>query len=263
MRSVFNKIVVVAGSRSVGKLFVVTMALFICSCVTTLDPDSLKGAEVHNKLAYSYMNNGQLNEAYVELQKALKLNPGNKETLKELGYISSRFGNRQEAILYYKKAIAVDPDYSEALNNLGVTYAELGEWDNAIDSFKSALRNPVYSTPEWAYANMGYAYYKKEDYLNAEAVLKEALIRNAVLPRGLYILGLVSIELDKNEEAIEHLLNAVGIMPDYLDAHWELANSYLRAGETAKALKHFNVITENEEDTARSTEAREYIDLFK
>ena len=244
-------------------VFAATIALFMVSCVSTPDIDGVKGAEVHNKLAYSYLSKGQLNEAYVELQKALKLNPDNKETLKELGYISSRFGKNNEAILYYKRAIEVDPAYSEALNNLGVTYAELGEWDKAIENFKATLLNPLYRTPEWAYSNLGYAYYKKNDFLNAKTALKEALIRNPVLPRALYTLGLVYVELDNDEAAIENFLNAVGILPDYLDAHWELADAYLRAGDTDKALKHLKVITENEEDTERSREALEYIELFK
>jgi len=214
-------------------------------------------------MAESYLNKEQFNEAFVELQKGLKLNPDNKETLNYLGYISAKFGKHDEAISYYNRAISVDPDYSEAYNNLGVMYAEIEDWENAIKSFKSALNNPLYRTPAAAYSNMGYAYYKQGDYLRAEKNLKDALLRNPVSPRAMYVLGLVYTELENTNAAIENFSNAIGILPNYLDAHWELANAYLRAGNSSKALKHFKIITEKEKNSVRSKEASEYMELFK
>ncbi len=239
------------------------LIISIVSCATTPNPENLKKSDVHNKLAESYLNNSQFNEAFVELQRALKLNPDNKETLNYLGYVSTQFKKHEDAISYYKHAISVDPDYSEAHNNLGVTYAEIEDWDNAVASFQSALTNPVYRTPARAYSNMGYVFYKKGEFRKAADSLEESLIRNPISPRTLYLLGLVYTELDSNYEAIENFSKAVGILPEYLDAHWELANAYLRAGDSDNALKHFRILVDNEKNTGRSREASEYIELFK
>jgi type IV pilus biogenesis/stability protein PilW len=237
--------------------------ILVVSCATTPNPENIKKADVHNKLAESYLDNSQFNEAFVELQKALQLNPDNKETLNYLGYVSTQFGKNNDAIAYYKRAISVDPDYSEAHNNLGVVYAEMEEWDNAIASFQYALKNPVYRTPASAYSNMGYVFYRKEEFRKAADSLEEALIRNPISPRILYMLGLVYTELDNDKEAIENFSRAVGIVPAYIDAHWELANAYLRAGDSDSALKHFSIVVDNEKNTDRSREASEYIELFK
>ena len=249
--------------RSIFALCPVFFLLILLSCASAPTLEDIKKAQNLNTLGYSYLNDGQLNEAYIEFQKALALNPGNKETLNYLGYISTRFKKYDEAISYYKRAISIDPNYAEGVNNLGVTYAEMENWDEAIKYFKAASGNPVYSSPAQAYSNMGYAYYRKGDFVNAENSLRDALLRNPVLPRAMYILGLVYLETNNEKAAIEEFKKAIGIQPDYSDAHWELAKTYLRTGQKARALKHFEVVAEKDDKTERRREALIYIEQLK
>jgi len=237
--------------------------LLLFSCALAPTAEDIKKAETLNNLGRAYLNDGKINEAYTEFQKALSVNPKNKETLNYLGYISTIFKKYDEAISYYKRAISLDPNYADALVNLGVTYAEMESWDEAIKCFKTALSNPVYSTPAQAYSNMGYAYYRKRDYINAENSLRDALLRNPVLPMAMYTLGLVHIETNNDQLAIDDFKKAIGILPDYADAHWELAKIYLRTGQKARALKHFEVVVEKDTDMARRREALIYIDQLK
>lgn len=237
--------------------------LLIISCASVPNAEDIKKAETLTKIGYSYLDNGQINEAFTEFQKALALNPTNKEALYNLGYISSIFKKFPEAISYYKRALSIDPDYAEATNNLGVIYTEMGNWDEAIKHFKAALDNAVYLTPAWAYSNLSYAYYKKGDYLNAENAIKDALLRNPISPKAVYILGLIYIETNNEEAAIEEFKKAIGILPDYTDAHWELGKAYLKTGKKAKALKHFEVVVEKDNNMERKREALNYIEQLK
>jgi len=248
---------------SLPALCLLLFTLLIFSCASTPSAQDIGEAEAHNKLGYSYLNNGQLNEAFVEFQKAIALNPENKEALYNLGYISYKFKEYPEAISYYERTLLVDPNYSEAVNNLGVIYTDMENWDEAIRYFKAALNNSLYPTPAWAYSNLGYAYYRKGNYIDAEKSLKEALIRNPVFPRAVYILGLVYIKTNDDKAAIAEFKKAIGTQPDYTDAHWELAKAYLRTGRKAKALKHFQVVAEKDEDIERRTEASDYIEELK
>jgi len=246
-----------------GLLLPLLFCLFLFACSTAPTTEDIKKAESHNKRGASFLNNGDLNKAFVEFQEALKANPEDKETLNYLGYISYRYGKNKEAESYYKKALAIDPNYSEAVNNLGVTYAALGQWDEAIDQFNTALKDPTYRTPERAYSNLGFVHYMKEEYREAEKALMEALVRNPVSARALYVLGLVYIKLGDDDLAIDSFMKAIGIVPDYVDAHWELANVYLRSADKARALKHFEVVAEKDEDTARIRKAAEHIQNLK
>lgn len=241
--------------------FFVILLLFY-GCVTTDENKAFNRAEAHYKLGVSYMSKGQLNDAFIEFQKAVDIDPEHKESLNSLGYISTRFKKYNDAKSYYKKAISIDPKYSEAMNNLGITYLELEAWDEAIRYFKMALENPLYLTPEKAYSNMAFAYYKKGDYRSSEYAVKEALTRAPDFPSALYIHGLLNVVSGDDESAIKDFKRILNIIPDYMEAHWEIANAYLRIGERDKALEHFRIISEKSEDQKLVDEAKEYIMLL-
>ncbi|MBI5739936.1 MAG: tetratricopeptide repeat protein [Nitrospirae bacterium] len=250
-------------TRLIFALCPLLFALCFFSCATSPDSEDINRAEAHNKLGYSYFNKGQLNEAYLEFQKAILLNPDNKEALNQLGYINALYKKYDEAISFYKRAIKADPAYAEAMNNLGVLYVEMENWDEALGYFRAALNNPLYRSPEKAYTSMGYVHYRKEEYTLAEKALKDALMRNPVYPVANHTLGLVYVKLGDDSAAIEEFKKAIGIMPEYMDARWELAQAYLRAGEREKAVNQFRIISEKDSDVRRSREALEYIELIK
>jgi type IV pilus biogenesis/stability protein PilW len=236
--------------------------LLLSACATTPSAENVDKAEAQYKLGVSYLNKNKLKEAYIKFHEAIQLNPRDKYSLKELGYISTRFQEYDKAISYYKSAISIDPDYSEAMNNLGVTFLELQEWDKAAKYFKMALKNPLYITPDKAHLNLGYALFKKGDYREAEKTLKEFLIKYPESFRSAYILGRVYIKLGRIEDAIDVLNKTVGLAPDYIDAHWELANAYLRVGDNKNALKHFRIVADGN-DSKKSKKALTYIELLR
>lgn len=254
-------------ARSVAKLFVVFCVLFY-GCVTTIEVENVKKSEARYNLGLSYLDKDRLQEASVEFQKAIKLNPKHYKVQNLLGYISTRFGKYDEAISYYKRAISISPDYSEAMNNLGVTYLEIENWDEAIKYFQMALENPVYATPQKAYSNMGYAYYKKGEYIKVIDTIEQVFIR---YPEGLlqhnyfpnYILGLTYMKLGDIEVAIDEFKKALSITPENINVHWELANAYLRTGDNEKAVKHFKIVSESDFDKGKTKKALEYIKLLK
>ncbi len=254
-------------ASSVAKLFVVFCVLFY-GCVSTIGVENIKKSEARYNLGLSYLDKDRLQEASVEFQKAIKLNPKHYEVLNLLGYINARFKKYDEAISYYKRAISISPDYSEAMNNLGVTYLEIENWDEAIKYFQMALENPVYATPQKAYSNMGYAYYKKGEYSKVIDTIEQVFIR---YPEGLlqpnyfpnYVLGLTYMKLGEAEIAIDKFKKALGITSENINVHWELANAYLRTGDNEKAVKHFKIVSESDFDKEKTKKALEYIKLLK
>jgi len=254
------------GTFSNTIMYIASLILLIFlfnGCATTNNPESIRNAAAHNKIGSYYLSNDQFNEAFIEFQKSVKLDPNNKETLNYLGYISARYKKYDEAESYYKRAISVDPSYSDALNNLGVLYLDTKEWDNAIKYFQAALDNSVYSTPEKAYSGIGYAYYNKEDYVKAGDSFNKALIRNPVFPLAMYNLGLVYVKLKKYDDAVAEFKKAIGIIPNYMDAHWELALTYLLLDKKDKALKHLKAVAEESDNTIKRNMALEYIERLK
>jgi type IV pilus assembly protein PilF len=138
----------------------------------------------------------------------------------------------------------------------------VSNWEEAIKYFRKALKNPLYATPEKAYANLGYALYKKGDYEEAEYILQTALLKYPQSNYSAYVLGLVYTSLERMEDAIETFDSAVNMAPYDLESRWELAHAYLRVGKNKKALEHFQIIAETS-GSKRSTEALKYIDLLR
>ncbi len=237
--------------------------VLLVACATAPTAEDIQNAEAHYKLGVSYFNGNKLKESYVEFQKAIQLNREDKYSLNALGLISARFKEYDRAINYYKQAISIDLNYSEAMNNLGVTYLEIGDWDGAIKYFKMALNNPLYATPDMAYSNLGYALYKKGDYLDALNTLNGAVQKYSESPQSAYISGLIHIKLGDTKTAIDKFNKAVTLSPNYIDAHWELASVYLREGNKGKAIAHFKIVAEGGADNEKTKEALKYIELLK
>jgi len=243
--------------------FCLLFSVFFYSCASAPTAEDLKNAEVHYKIGMSHWTEQRLHDASIEFQKAINLNPKDKFSLNALGLLNTEFEKYEEAVSCYKRAIAIDPNYSDAMNNLGATYVRIRKWDEAINYFKEALKNPLYSTPEMAYSNMGWAFYNQNDYISAADALKKALLRNPDIPRANYILGLVYVKLGEDNKALEQFKRAVSLASDYTDAHWELANAYLREGDNEKALRHFRAVVNSGGTEARVRQAQQYIEQLK
>jgi len=256
---IFNFFIICVPSALLRTGLCSVLWILFSSCATTPNVEDIKKAEVYYKLGFSYLSKDQLNEAFIEYQRAIKLNPKDKLSLNDLGYISARLKQYNEAISYYKRAISIDPNYSEAMNNLGVTYLEIEDWDEAIKYFKMALRNPLYTTPEKAYANLGYALYRKGEYADAINALKESSQRYPNYPQHFYVLGLVYMKLGNYEAAIDEFEKALNITPEYIDVHLELAHAYLKIGDKEEAFKHFKIVAESSGNNEKRKEALRYL----
>jgi len=73
------------------------------------------------------------------LEKALKLEPTNLDTIRFAAALVEMLGRQDEAILLLEYAAARDPVSSEGHANLGRSYRVAGRWDEAIASYRTSL----------------------------------------------------------------------------------------------------------------------------
>ena len=115
-------------------------------------------------------------KSYVSFQKALKLDPGNKEARYGLGHILALQGKLLQAEEELRAATALDENYSEAYTYLGQVLQKQGRWRDAIASFHQALANPVYTTPDLARFHLGRSLAHEGDYQGAMEAFEDALV---------------------------------------------------------------------------------------
>jgi tetratricopeptide (TPR) repeat protein len=124
-----------------------------------------------------------------------------------------------------------------AYNNLGLCYDSLGQFDEAIQSFTRAIElNRRQEKPSaWPPLNLAVSLIALNRLDEAVAQLHEALSYNPEFPQAHYQLGLVLEKERKFEEAIAPLQRAMELDPLYPEPHYTLGRIYQREGKREEA----------------------------
>jgi len=184
-------------------------------------------------LAFLEREAGDLAGAVATLKKALTENPGDVDIATLLGAYLNEIGRSKEAAsLLQVFADRPDPDI-EVLLALGAALAQAGRAGPAIAAFERALA--IDPTNAAAKANLGTAYLVERDYPKAEAALREALSLDPDVSRAHNALGVIAVETDRPDEAIEHWKRAVELNPREWDTVFNLAKLLRRRGRMAEA----------------------------
>jgi tetratricopeptide (TPR) repeat protein len=117
-------------------------------------------------------------KSFVSFQKALQINPQNKEAHYGLGHLLAGQGKWAQAEEHFRAALDLDPDYSEAHTFLGQVLEREDRWPEAVQEFRLALSNPLYATPDLARFHLGRALAHEGDYHGAMEALEDALVVN-------------------------------------------------------------------------------------
>ena len=177
-------------------------------------------APSYNNLGNALLQNGQPNLATPQYQKALELDPRDSQVHNNLGTLLLKEGRLDEAIEQYREAVAAAPDVAELHYNLGSALIMKGNWDDAIKHLEAAL-NIDNDYPE-AHNKLGIAFGAAGRMDEAISQFKEALRLHHIYPQAQYNLGSILVHVGQRQEGIAHLLEAVRLKPDYTEAKEEL-----------------------------------------
>ncbi len=199
-----------------ARVLLYLIAALVVSCASTGTDERLQKAAAHYQLGVSYLNDNNIQPAFVEFQKALELNPNDKEVLNAIGVIYLlKLEDYPKAVDYFQRALGIDKNFSEAFNNLGVAYEKMGRFSDAIEQYRTALSNPLYRNAEKAFNNLGRAYYRSKRYSDAVDAYKEAIKRYPDFYLPYYGLALCYNAMGRYGDAAAALKRAIGLDPVY------------------------------------------------
>jgi len=238
--------------------------IFLISCTST--PWHRDQADMYLKKGMALIEAGQYIGALKELSEAEKYAPDDPNINYYLGVAYLGRGLRDIAMEKFQRAISLKEDYSEAHNYLGTIYMDMEQWDKAIASFDKALANHLYATPGRALYNSGLAYYNLQKYDVALSLFQQSLQQDPasmLRPQVEKFLGLIYIKQSNLGRAREHLEKSVALNPSLYDAHFFLAETYLKIKNTASAKKSFQQVIELAPQSPFGQKAREYLQSLR
>lgn len=196
--------------------------------------DSL--AEAYNSLGSiqsSYDWNWQ--EAEKSFLRAISINPNLADAHHWYSFYLSTTGRHEEAILEMQEALQLDPLSLIISANMGFTYYVGREYDKAIDQLKKTIDlDPNFAI---TYQYLGYTYEQKKMYDQALQALRKATTLapdNLTFYADLARISAVSGKKQEAERILQYLMN---ISNERYVSPFDVASIYTGLGDKGKALE--------------------------
>ena len=157
---------------------------------TTRDesPERMR-ARVHTELAASYYELGNLAIALEEVKEALRADANYGPANNVAGLVYARLKEDQLAEESFLRALRINPADPDANNNYGLFLCDRKQEPEAIKRFLTAVRNPLYATPERSWVNAGVCARRSGDIGSAVEYFQQALKLRPNQSQALYQLA--------------------------------------------------------------------------
>ncbi len=194
--------IIIKNNRYKKQITTISIIIAILSFSCASDRSLVKKqAEAFRELGAAYMMQGDYGNALAKLLQASKLDSDDPLIYNYLGLVFMAKEKYENAIYCFKEAILIKSDFSIGKNNLGAAYCAMKNWDKAVEIFSEATKDMLYPTPHYPLSNIGWAYFNKKDYSNAEKFYLAALKIAPDFPIALNGLAQVYITTEKYEKA--------------------------------------------------------------
>lgn len=157
-------------------------------------PDSGKVAISNLNVGVEYLRQGNYERALSRLERARDADPGYAPVYDMLGLLHQRMGEPEKAEKNFKHALKLDKDNAGTLNNYGQFLCSENREIEAEKYFRKAIANPLYSTPEVPYTNLGACVYRHGHIDEAVDYFDKALSLNPKVPSALIKLSEIHYE---------------------------------------------------------------------
>lgn len=151
--------------------------------------DARTRADLHTQLGAGYFELGNYQVALESLQEALRAEPAYGPAHNMLALVYMQLGEDALAHQSFARALQINPLDSDANNNYGWFLCQRKRYDEAMKYFMTALKNPLYQSPDKSYVNAGICSRERGDNVAARQLFEQALKLQPAQSSALYHLA--------------------------------------------------------------------------
>jgi len=202
------------------------------------------------KNANKTLTSGFINEAIEESKVLVNKYKDNSICYYRLGYAYKENKDFDNAIINFNKAIELNPynsKYKDEIRNIsnvemlkGKDAYDLKDYQMALDYFNKALEyDPSNSA---AMFRIGNIYYAIKEYKKAANVLQGGLKINNRNYKVLYMVGKCYVAMNEYEKALDFFDKTIEVKSNYMNAYFEKAKLYKNLSDIDKTIETLDTI---------------------
>lgn len=197
-------------------------------------------ALAYRHLAELLLEDGNLSEAAMDLELALRYHPGDTKTRLLLASIEQAMEEPQKAISTLLPVVQEQPGNVEAVGMLATIYTEIEKYDAAKNVLHRGLaiepQEPVLTQMLTRIGNrLARQYMSQGEWLRARHEIEETLRLNPQDQEALSLTGIMACLLGKEKEGEEWFQKILRLTPEDPRAHLVVGEAYFMVGHPRKA----------------------------
>jgi len=227
--------------------------------VTSRAPDFAEG---FINLGVLYVRRQEPDKAIPQLNRALAITPDAVAAHFNKGEALTQKGDFKAALESYKEAVHLRPDLDSFRLALGAAYSRTGDRASAAKEFLALMNGPLAAQ---AVRNLGILYRDVGETDKGMEFFKQAAKMRTVFPELNNEIGILYLQKQMTNEAIEQFQITLQQQPDYGPAFLNLAVAYLMRGEPHVAKQTLQAYVQQYGNTYSPyiAEAKRKLDLIK
>jgi tetratricopeptide (TPR) repeat protein len=244
-------------------LFMVCLQLVFCaSTQKKIERERERDPIYQYNLGLFHLNEGDPDKALEYFRKSLNLKENNYLVYHAMGLAYSMKGNFEESAKKLEKCLQINPKSTETRNVLGAIYQEMGFLDKAEFEYKKTLEDTNYMTKELPYYNLARLCFIKDDLNGALEHVNSALGINNRMVLAHNLKGVILEKQNRLPEAIASYSSALRLTPDDDMLKYNLAVSYFKNADYARAKPLFEEVYPRISDPELKKTIKQYLDII-